>query len=56
MPIKLMHLGPSGRERKCCPTFNPMGPGLVLPECVPDPQALGLSTQVNGKPRQRIRK
>jgi 2,4-didehydro-3-deoxy-L-rhamnonate hydrolase len=37
---------------KCCPTFNPLGPGLVLPQGVPDPQALRLSTTVNGEPRQ----
>jgi 2,4-diketo-3-deoxy-L-fuconate hydrolase len=37
---------------KCCPTFNPMGPGLVLSDCIPDPQALRLSTKVNGNLRQ----
>lgn len=37
---------------KCCPTFNPMGPGLVPRDCVPDPQALRLSTKVNGELRQ----
>jgi 2,4-didehydro-3-deoxy-L-rhamnonate hydrolase len=37
---------------KCCPTFNPMGPGLVPSDCIPDPQALRLSTKVNGDPRQ----
>jgi 2-keto-4-pentenoate hydratase/2-oxohepta-3-ene-1,7-dioic acid hydratase in catechol pathway len=37
---------------KCCPTFNPMGPGLVLTDCIPDPQALRLSTKVNGELRQ----
>ena len=37
---------------KCCPTFNPMGPGLVLSDGIPDPQALRLSTKVNGDLRQ----
>lgn len=37
---------------KCCPTFNPMGPGLVPIDCIPDPQSLRLSTKVNGELRQ----
>jgi 2-keto-4-pentenoate hydratase/2-oxohepta-3-ene-1,7-dioic acid hydratase in catechol pathway len=37
---------------KSCETFNPLGPWLVTPEEVPDPQALRLRTEVNGVVRQ----
>jgi 2-keto-4-pentenoate hydratase/2-oxohepta-3-ene-1,7-dioic acid hydratase in catechol pathway len=37
---------------KSCETFNPLGPWLVTPDEVPDPQALGLRTWVNGELRQ----
>ncbi len=37
---------------KSCETFNPLGPWLVTADEVPDPQALGLRTWVNGQPRQ----
>ena len=37
---------------KSCETFNPLGPWLVTPEDVPDPQALGLRLRVNGRTRQ----
>ncbi|PZF97682.1 fumarylacetoacetate hydrolase family protein [Micromonospora endophytica] len=37
---------------KCCETFNPMGPWLVTPDEVGDPQALRLRSWVNGEPRQ----
>ncbi|GAA4342165.1 fumarylacetoacetate hydrolase family protein [Microbacterium rhizosphaerae] len=37
---------------KSCETFNPLGPWLVTADEVPDPQALALSLQVNGVPRQ----
>ena len=37
---------------KCCETFNPLGPWLVTPDEVPDPQALGLRLSVNGVLRQ----
>jgi 2,4-didehydro-3-deoxy-L-rhamnonate hydrolase len=50
--FQLEHSGGQWSKGKCCPTFNPMGPGPVLPQCVPDPQALGLSTKVNGELRQ----
>lgn len=33
---------------KCCDTFGPIGPWLVTPDDVPDPQALGLSLDLNG--------
>ena len=34
-------------------TFGPLGPWLVTPRDVPDPQALALWLDVNGQPRQR---
>lgn len=34
---------------KCFPTFGPLGPWLVTPDEVPDPQALGLWMEVNGE-------
>ncbi|WP_411120361.1 fumarylacetoacetate hydrolase family protein [Streptomyces sp. 058-1L] len=37
---------------KSCETFNPLGPWLVTPDEVPDPQALGLRLSVNGVVRQ----
>jgi 2,4-diketo-3-deoxy-L-fuconate hydrolase len=37
---------------KSCETFNPIGPVLATPDEVPDPQALGLRSWVNGEPRQ----
>lgn len=37
---------------KSCESFNPLGPWLVTPDEVPDPQALGLRSWVNGEPRQ----
>jgi 2-keto-4-pentenoate hydratase/2-oxohepta-3-ene-1,7-dioic acid hydratase in catechol pathway len=37
---------------KCCETFNPLGPWLVTPDEVPDPQSLGLRLWVNGELRQ----
>ena len=37
---------------KCAETFNPLGPGLVPADQVPDPQQLMLSSRVNGQPRQ----
>jgi 2-keto-4-pentenoate hydratase/2-oxohepta-3-ene-1,7-dioic acid hydratase in catechol pathway len=38
---------------KGCDTFGPIGPWLVTPNEVPDPQALGMWLDVNGEPRQR---
>jgi len=38
---------------KCCETFNPLGPWLVTPDEVPDPQALDLRLSVNGVARQQ---
>lgn len=37
---------------KSCETFNPLGPWLVTPDEVGDPQALGLRLSVNGRRRQ----
>jgi 2-keto-4-pentenoate hydratase/2-oxohepta-3-ene-1,7-dioic acid hydratase in catechol pathway len=37
---------------KSCETFNPLGPELVTPDEVGDPQALGLRLSVNGVVRQ----
>jgi 2-keto-4-pentenoate hydratase/2-oxohepta-3-ene-1,7-dioic acid hydratase in catechol pathway len=34
-------------------TFCPLGPVLVTPEIIPDPQTLGISTTLNGKVMQR---
>ncbi|WP_416904655.1 fumarylacetoacetate hydrolase family protein [Micromonospora echinospora] len=40
---------------KSCETFNPLGPWLVTPDEVGDPQALRLRSWVNGEPRQDSR-
>ncbi|MCX5317013.1 fumarylacetoacetate hydrolase family protein [Streptomyces sp. NBC_00154] len=37
---------------KSCETFNPLGPWLVTADEIPDPQALGLRSSVNGEARQ----
>jgi 2-keto-4-pentenoate hydratase/2-oxohepta-3-ene-1,7-dioic acid hydratase in catechol pathway len=37
---------------KSCETFNPLGPWLVTPDELGDPQRLGLRTWVNGELRQ----
>jgi 2-keto-4-pentenoate hydratase/2-oxohepta-3-ene-1,7-dioic acid hydratase in catechol pathway len=37
---------------KNCETFNPFGPWILTADEVPDPQALGLRTWVNGELRQ----
>ncbi|MGW4030450.1 fumarylacetoacetate hydrolase family protein [Streptomyces sp. NPDC004838] len=37
---------------KNCETFNPLGPWLVTPDEVPDPQALSLKLWVNGELKQ----
>lgn len=44
--------GPTWAKGKCCDTFLPLGPWLVTPDEVPDPQALALSLSVNGRLRQ----
>lgn len=37
---------------KSCETFNPLGPWLVTPDEVGDPQGLAMRLRVNGEPRQ----
>jgi len=37
---------------KSCAGFNPLGPWLVTPDEVGDPQALRMTSSVNGEPRQ----
>ncbi|WP_042388148.1 fumarylacetoacetate hydrolase family protein [Streptacidiphilus melanogenes] len=37
---------------KSCETFNPLGPWLVTPDEIGDPQGLGLRLSVDGEPRQ----
>jgi len=37
---------------KCAETFGPLGPWLVPASELPDPQALGMRSWVNGQPRQ----
>ena len=37
---------------KSCETFNPLGPYLVTPDEIRDPQALSMKLWVNGEPRQ----
>lgn len=38
---------------KSCETFNPLGPWLVTPDEVPDPQDLAMQLSVNGEVRQQ---
>jgi len=38
---------------KSAPTFGPLGPWIVTPDEVPDPQNLDLFLDVNGEPAQR---
>jgi 2-keto-4-pentenoate hydratase/2-oxohepta-3-ene-1,7-dioic acid hydratase in catechol pathway len=45
--------GPTWAKGKCSDTFTPVGPWLVTPDEVPDPQALALELRVNGGLRQQ---
>lgn len=45
--------GPTWAKGKCADTFTPIGPWLVTPDTVGDPQALGLELWVDGERRQR---
>lgn len=45
-------LGPTWTKGKCADTFTPIGPWLVTPDEVGDPQGLTLSLSVNGEARQ----
>jgi 2-keto-4-pentenoate hydratase/2-oxohepta-3-ene-1,7-dioic acid hydratase in catechol pathway len=44
--------GPTWDKGKGCDTFGPIGPWLVTRDEVPDPQALAMSLDVNGKRMQ----
>lgn len=44
--------GPTWAKGKCADTFTPIGPWLVTPEEVGDPQSLSLSLAVNREQRQ----
>jgi 2-keto-4-pentenoate hydratase/2-oxohepta-3-ene-1,7-dioic acid hydratase in catechol pathway len=50
--FQLDQSGGQWSKGKCCETFNPLGPWLVTPDEVPDPQRLGLRSRVNGQVRQ----
>lgn len=45
--------GPTWAKGKCSDTFTPVGPWLVTPDEVEDPQALALELRVNGGLRQQ---
>ncbi|TQL70552.1 2-keto-4-pentenoate hydratase/2-oxohepta-3-ene-1,7-dioic acid hydratase in catechol pathway [Nocardioides albertanoniae] len=45
--------GPTWAKGKCADTFTPIGPWLVTPDDVVDPQSLGLELWVGGERRQR---
>lgn len=45
--------GPTWAKGKCADTFTPVGPWLVPPDTVGDPQALDLELWVDGERRQR---
>ncbi|MER5292158.1 fumarylacetoacetate hydrolase family protein [Streptomyces pharetrae] len=47
-----MDRGGTWDKGKNCETFNPLGPWLVTPDEVPDPQKLGLKLWVNGELKQ----
>jgi 2-keto-4-pentenoate hydratase/2-oxohepta-3-ene-1,7-dioic acid hydratase in catechol pathway len=48
-----MEHGGGTTKGKSCDTFAPIGPWLVTVDEIPDPQALGLWTTVNGERRQQ---
>jgi 2-keto-4-pentenoate hydratase/2-oxohepta-3-ene-1,7-dioic acid hydratase in catechol pathway len=50
--LQLESSGGQWSKGKSCETFNPLGPWLVTPEEIPDPQSLRLRCSVNGEPRQ----
>jgi 2-keto-4-pentenoate hydratase/2-oxohepta-3-ene-1,7-dioic acid hydratase in catechol pathway len=50
--LQLETSGGQWSKGKSCETFNPLGPWLVTPDEVADPQALGLRSWVNGEVRQ----
>ncbi|KRB85363.1 hypothetical protein ASE00_00715 [Sphingomonas sp. Root710] len=54
VPIKMTDAWGRNCAAKQHPTFSPMGPYLVTTDEIPDPQALHLTTRVNGKLVQDI--
>lgn len=44
--------GPTWAKGKCCDTFLPLGPWLVTPDELPDPQGVALRLWVDGELRQ----
>jgi len=50
--FQLERSGGQWSKGKSCETFNPLGPWLVTPDEIPDPQNLPLRSWVNGQPRQ----
>jgi len=50
--FQLVQSGGQWSKGKSCETFQPLGPWLVTADEVPDPQALGLRSWVNGEVRQ----
>ncbi|MEV0731599.1 fumarylacetoacetate hydrolase family protein [Polymorphospora sp. NPDC050346] len=49
---QLARSGGQWSKGKSCETFQPLGPWLVTPDEIADPQALWLRSWVNGEPRQ----
>ncbi|MCW3843580.1 fumarylacetoacetate hydrolase family protein [Micromonospora yasonensis] len=50
--FQLAQSGGQWSKGKSCETFQPLGPWLVTPDEITDPQALGLRSWVNGEVRQ----
>ncbi|GLW99088.1 fumarylacetoacetate hydrolase family protein [Microtetraspora sp. NBRC 16547] len=50
--FQLDQSGGQWSKGKSCETFQPLGPWLVTPDEIVDPQALGLRSWVNGEARQ----
>ncbi|MCW3816007.1 fumarylacetoacetate hydrolase family protein [Micromonospora sp. DR5-3] len=50
--FQLAQSGGQWSKGKSCETFQPLGPWLVTPDQITDPQALGLRSWVNGEARQ----
>lgn len=50
--FQLEHSGGQWSKGKSAETFNPLGPWLVTPDEITDPQRLGLRSWVNGESRQ----
>ncbi len=52
---QLEESGGQWSKGKCAPTFNPLGPWLVTPDEVPDPDDLALGCSVDGETVQDAR-